>query len=55
MPERDEVGRKSENKILVSNSIHIRSEYENSEKNSKNTHKITKPIPGIISGPNGMW
>ena len=53
MTERDEVGRKCENKILVSNSVHIRSENENSEKNSKNTQKITKPIPGIISHPNG--
>ena len=54
MPKRDEVGRKSENKILVSNSVHTRPENENSEKNSKNTQKITKPIPGILSSPNGM-
>ena len=39
---------KSENKLLLQNSVHTRPEQENSEKNSKKIQKIIKPIPGII-------
>ena len=48
------MGRKSENKILVLNSVHTRPEQENSEKNSKKIQKIIKPLPGIIFSQNGM-
>jgi len=48
------MGQKSENKILVPNSVHTRPERENSEKNSKKIQKIIKPLPGIIFSQNGM-
>ena len=47
------IGRKKENKILVSNSAHTRPGQENSEKNSKKIPKIIKPLPGIIFRQNG--
>ena len=50
----DEIGRKSENKILLQNSVHTRPGQENSKKNSKKIQKIIKPIPGIIFSENGM-
>jgi len=50
----EDIGRKSENKILVPNSVHTRLGQENSEKNSKKIQKIIKPIPGIIFSQNGM-
>ena len=54
LPKRDEIGRKSENKILLQNSVHTRPRQENSEKNSKKMQKISKPLPGIIFSPNGI-
>ena len=53
-PNGAEKDRKSENKILVSNSVHTRPGQENSEKNSKKIQKIIKPLPGIIFCPNGI-
>ena len=47
------IGRKSENKILLQNSVHTRSEEENSEKNSNKIQKIIKPIPSTIFSENG--
>ena len=49
----DETSRKSENKILLQNSVHTRPGREKSEKNSKKIQKIIKPLPGIIFSPNG--
>ena len=53
-PKRDEISQKSENKILLQNSVHIRPGQKNSEKNSKKIEKIIKPLPGIIFSPNWM-
>ena len=47
------IGRKKENKILVSNSDHTRPGQENSEKNSKKIQKIIKPLLGISFIQNG--
>ena len=43
----DEIGRKSEDKIFVPNSVHTRPGQENSEKNTKKIQKIIKPLLGI--------
>ena len=51
---RDEIDRKSENKILLQYSVHTRPGQVNSEKNSKKMQKIIKPLPGIIFSQNGM-
>ena len=48
------MGRKSEKKILLQNSIHTRPGEENSEKTSKKIQKIIKPLPGIICSQYGM-
>ena len=48
------IGRKSEHKILLQNSVHARPGQENFEKNSKKIQKIVKPRPGIILSQNGM-
>ena len=48
------IGRKKENKILVSNSAHTRPEPENSKKNSKKIQKIIKPLPSKSFSQNGM-
>ena len=48
------IGRKSENKILVSNSVHTRPGQENSEESSKKIQKIIKPLPSNIYSQNGM-
>ena len=48
------IGRKKENKILVSNSAHTRPVQENFEKNSKKIQKIINPLPGNIFSQNGM-
>ena len=53
-PKRDQIGRKSENKILVPNSVHTGPGQKNSEKNSKNVQKIIKPISRIIFSQSGM-
>ena len=53
-PKRDEIGRKSEKKLLVPNSVHTRTGQENSEKNSKKIQKIKKPLSGIIFSQNVM-
>ena len=53
MPKRDEVGQKSEKKNLVPNSVHSRPGKENSEKNSKKTQKIKKPLSSINFSQNG--
>ena len=53
-PKRDEIGRKSENKILLQYSVHTRPGQEYSEKNSKKIQKIIKALPGIIFCPNGI-
>ena len=45
----DEIGRKSENKILLQNSVHTRPGQKKSEKNSKKILKVIKPLPGIFS------
>ena len=50
-PKRDEIGRESEKKTLVSNSVHTRPGQENSKKIEK---KIKKPLSGIISSQNEM-
>ena len=50
----DEIGRKSENKILLQNSVHTRPGQKKSEKNSKKIKKIIKPLPGIIFRQKGM-
>ena len=52
MPKRDEIGRKSENKILLQNSVHNRPGQENSEKNSKKIKKIINLRPCIIFSQN---
>ena len=52
-PKRDEISQKSENKILLQNSVHIRPGQENSKKNSKKIQKIIKPLLGIIFSQNG--
>ena len=51
---RDEVGRESEKKILVPNSVHTRPGLENSEKNNEKIQKIIKPLSGIIFSQKGM-
>ena len=48
------IGRKSEHKILLQNSVHTRPGQENFEKKSKKIQKIVKPHPGIILSQNGM-
>ena len=53
-PKRDVIGRKSEHKILLQNSVHTRPEQKNSEKNRKKIQKIVKPLPRIIFSQNGM-
>ena len=53
-PKRDEIGRKSENKILVPISVHTQPGQENSEKNSKKIQKIIKPLDSYIFSQNGM-
>ena len=52
-PKRDEIGRKSENKILLQNFVHTRPGQGYSEKNSKKIQKIIKPLPSIICSQNG--
>ena len=47
------IGRKKENKILVSNSAHTRPEQDNSKKNCKKIQKIIKPLPSNIFSQNG--
>ena len=42
MPKRDEIERKSENKILLQNSVHTRPGQKNSEKKSKKIQKNYK-------------
>ena len=54
MPKRDEIGRESENKISVPNSVHTRPWEKNSEKNSKKIQKNKKPLPGFIFSQNGI-
>ena len=45
---------KSENKILLQNSVHTRLGQENSEKNSKKIQKIVKPLPALfLAKPGG--
>ena len=53
-PKRDEIGQKSERKILVHNSVQTQPEQENCEKNSKKFQKIIKPLLGISFIQNGM-
>ena len=48
MPKRDEIGRKSEKKILLQNSVHSRPGKKNSEKKNKKIQKIIKPLAGIF-------
>ena len=50
----DEISRKSENKILLQNSVHSRPGQKNSEKNIKRIQKIIKPLPDIIFSQKGM-
>ena len=50
----DEIGRKSENKILLKNSVHTRPGEKKIKKNSKKIQKIIKPLPGIIFSQKGM-
>ena len=50
----DEIGRKSENKILLQNFVYNRPRQENSKKNSKKIQKIIKPLTGIIFSQKGM-
>ena len=53
MPKQNEVGRESEKKILVPNSVHTQPGQENSEKNSKKIQKTIKPLSSIIYNQNG--
>ena len=53
-PKRDEIGRESEKKILVPNSVRTRPRQENSKKKSKKIRKIKKVNSGIISIQNGL-
>ena len=53
-PNRDEIGRERERKILVLNSVHTPPGKENCEKNSKKIQKIKKPLSGIIFSQNGI-
>ena len=53
-PKRDEIGRESEKKILLTNSVHTRPGKENYEKNSKKLQQIKNPLSGIIFSQNGM-
>ena len=53
-PIRDEISLKSENKILLQNSVHTRPGQENSKKNGKKIRTIIKLLPGIIFIQNGM-
>ena len=48
------IGRKSENNILVSNSVCTRPVQENSKKISKKIEKIIKPLTSNIFSQNGM-
>ena len=48
------IGRKTENKILVSNSVQTRPEQGNFEKVSKKIEKIINPLPSNIFRHNGM-
>ena len=41
-------------KILLSNSVHTRLGWENSEKNNKKIEKIEKPLSDIIFRQNGV-
>ena len=52
-PKLQEIGRKTENKILLQNSVHTRTKQENFKKNSTKIQKIIKPLPGIIFSQNG--
>ena len=53
MPKREHLGQKTENKILLLNSVHTRPRQENFEKNRTKIQKIIKPLPGIIFSQNG--
>ena len=48
------ITQKSENKILIQNSVHIRPGQEYSGKNRKKIQKIIKPFPSIIFSQNRM-
>ena len=52
-PKRDDLSQKTENKILLQNSVHIRPGQEYSVKNRKKIQKIIKPLPSIIFIQNG--
>ena len=54
LAKRHEIGRETEKKNLVPNFVHTRPGQENSEKNSKKTQKIKKPLSSSIFGQNGM-
>ena len=45
---RDEIGQKTQKKILLPNSIHTQPWEENSKNNSKKIEKIKKPLSGIM-------
>ena len=49
----DEIGQKSEKKILVLNSVYTQPRQENSEKNCKNIHKIKKLFPALFLAKTG--
>ena len=53
-PNRDEIGREKEKKILVPNFTKTRPGKENSEKNRKKIEKIKKPLSSIIFYQDGM-
>ena len=53
-PKRAEIGREREKNILVLNSVHTRTEQENSKKIAKKIQKTKKPLSGIIFRQNGM-
>ena len=48
LAKREEIGRESEKKIFVLNSVHTQPGQENSEKKSKKIQKIKKHLSGII-------
>ena len=48
------MGQEREKKIIVPNSFYTRPGQENSEKNSKKSQKIKKPLSRIIFSQHGM-
>ena len=54
MPKRDEIGRETEKKNLVPNSVHTRPGQENFEKNRKKNQKIKNLFPELVPSKTGV-